>query len=244
MRNKFTSPGQVAVGVAFLAAVSWTQTTGSAWAATPATVVDAAAATVEDYASGEYAAVLREQLRGAGGVIVFPAPEDGGVTSGRRGWVGVGLARDAITGTWSYPAFFTVISGTFGQAAGLQVQDAIFVVKSGMEAVIAARVKLETEAGLGISTVLPEHGTSTPASALTDIVALPRLRTPAGQADDQATEAYVTFEGTVLEPTTDWNHAYYGSPYSTNDILMNTAARNPNADPLRQALADVLDTDR
>lgn len=202
-------------------------------AAQPASLVDAATATVEDYATGEYATLLKEQLENAGGVIVFPSGEQTGVTEGRQGWVGVGLARDPVTGVWSYPAFFTVISGTFGQEAGLQVRDVIFVVKGGMEQMVAARLKLETEAGLGVSTIVPGRGTQTPASPLTDIVAIPRVRERAG-------DGYVTFEGTVLEPHTDWNHAYYGSPYSTNDILMNERVSNPQADPLREALAGLV----
>jgi peptidoglycan hydrolase-like protein with peptidoglycan-binding domain len=47
----------------------------------------------------------------------------------------------------------------------------------------------------------------------------------------------LTVEGAVIEPKKKWNEAYYGQAVSPEQVLIEQRVGNPQADPLRQAIA-------
>ena len=77
--------------------------------------------------------------------------------------------------------------------------------------------------GQGVVVEVP----ATTANLGADIVAVSRSR---------GLFAGVALDGTILSSRSEWNSAYYGQELSARQIVVNVAAHNPGADPLRAVL--------
>src|SRR5262249_24827213 len=70
---------------------------------------------------------LHDWLRGAKGVFILPQVIRGAAVFGAAGGRGVFLARDAKTGEWSDPAFYSLQSISFGLQIGADVSEVIMI---------------------------------------------------------------------------------------------------------------------
>jgi len=167
-------------------------------------------------------------LRKARAVMVCPRVFKAGFFFGGEGGSCVLAARDA-NGSWSYPAFYAIGSGSFGLQIG--IQDAQFTMMiltdKGLSAVMDNQFKIGGDASIAVATFGAGVQGDTTASLGADIVAFTQARGLYGG---------ISLQGSVLAPRTEWNQAYYGKQMAARQIVIEMQAANPGADPLRQVL--------
>jgi lipid-binding SYLF domain-containing protein len=156
----------------------------------------------------------RELFQSAKAVMVVPQLVKGGFFVGGEGGNGVLMARHG--GKWSYPAFYTLASASFGLQIGLEVAQVVLFVMSdaALNAWMTNKVKLGGDAGLTVLVL----GTDASAAATThlnaDVIAWAKAK---------GAYAGISLQGSVIVPHTDWNTAYYGRPITPGQILQKKA---------------------
>jgi lipid-binding SYLF domain-containing protein len=199
--------------------------TGSA----PQALVDRSALTVQEILAEENdrldAASILRQARGA---LICPRTFSAAFFAGGEGGDCVLVGRDAA-GSWSSPGFYAVGSGSFGLQAGIRDSQTLLLLMSerAMNAVINNNFRFGADASLAVAHVGGSVEAATTTNLGADILAFSRSR---------GLFAGLSLEGTVMNPRPDWNAAYYGREVTPRDIVVNMAAHNPGADPLRAAL--------
>jgi lipid-binding SYLF domain-containing protein len=157
--------------------------------------------------------------------MVVPVLIKGGFIIGGSGGHGVVLWRDDASGRWSYPSFNFMGSVTFGLQIGGEAAEVVLMIRSdrGRRALLSREFKL----GGDVSVAAGPTGAGAQV-ATADVLAFSRTKGLFGG---------LTVEGAVIEPKDKWNKAYYGKAASADDVLIAQTVSNPQADPLRQAIA-------
>jgi lipid-binding SYLF domain-containing protein len=160
----------------------------------------------------------------ARGIFIVPQMLRGGFIIGGSGGRGVLLAQDALSGKWSYPAFYSMGSVSLGFQAGADASEIILLIMTdrGLNAMLSTDYKL----GADVSVAAGPIGASAKAQTA-DILAFGR---------SQGIFGGVSIEGAAITPLDDWNRQYYGKPVQLYDILINQNMTNKQAEPLRQLL--------
>ena len=181
--------------------------------------------------NGENAAHFNDAialLRRARAVMVCPRVFKAGFILGGQGGSCVMLARDGA-GSWSSPAFYSLGSGSIGFQIG--VQDAmvmmVILTDKGLSALMDSQFKLGADASIAVATIGGGISGSTTAAVGADIVTFAKTR---------GLFAGVSLDGSLLSSRSEWNRAYYGQSLGARQIVVDMAAHNPGADPLRGAL--------
>lgn len=171
---------------------------------------------------------LRDAARRARAAMICPRVFRAGFIIGGQGGPCVLVARDGA-GSWSSPAFYGMGSGSFGLQVGIQDMQIIMFIMTqrGLDAVMEDHFKLGADASVAFATLGGSVGGGTTTNVGADILSYARSR---------GLFAGLALEGQVLAPSVDSNHAYYGRPVSARQIVINMAAHNPAADPLRATL--------
>jgi lipid-binding SYLF domain-containing protein len=192
------------------------------------TLVDRAALTVQEMMTQTVSQDPRDLLRQAKAVMVCPRIFKAGFFFGGEGGNCVLLAR-AGNGTWSYPAFYTIGSASFGFQFGIEDNQLLMLImtRHGLNAVLDSQIKLGANAGIAVATLGAGVQGSTTAAVGADIVAFDASRGLFGG---------VALEGSVMSTETDWNQSYYGQPYGARQLVVQMQGGNPGADPLRDVL--------
>ncbi len=166
----------------------------------------------------------------ARGVLIVPALLKGGFFVGGEGGSGVLLTRNA--GVWSYPAFYTLASGSFGLQIGLEQAELIMIVMNdkALSAILRSEFKVGADAGLAIVTLGSSAEAATTRAAGADIVVW---------ASASGAYAGISVNGSIIRPRASWNDAYYGHAVKVSDIVTKRSVSNHGADALRQDLASV-----
>ena len=190
-------------------------------------LVDKATIVIQRVLSDPNMGWARGHLQAAEAIIIFPSFMKGAFIVGGEGGSGVALARDAKTGEWSYPAFFTMGSVSFGLQIGGKISELLLMVmtRKGLDALLSASIKLGGDVGIAAGPV----GAGAKGK-LTDIVAF---------AHSKGAFAGISLDGGVLAPRSDYNEAYYGKPVTVSDILIRRVVKNPGADRLRQIVSKI-----
>jgi SH3 domain-containing YSC84-like protein 1 len=170
----------------------------------------------------------RTSLPNARAVVICPQIFKAGFFFGGAGGDCVLVAR-AANGTWSYPAFYTIGSFSFGLQIGVQDSEIIMMVMTnrGLNALLNASFKIGVGGSLAIAVIGGGIQGDTTAAVGADIVAFSIAR---------GAFAGVSLEGSGLDSLTGWDQKYYGQPVDARQIVMNMQGRNPGADPLRELL--------
>ena len=192
------------------------------------TLVDRATLTVQDMMSQSVSQDPRIMLGRARAVMICPRLFKAGFIVGGEGGSCVLLAR-AGNGTWSYPAFYGLGSGSVGFQIGIQDSELMMLIMTprGLNAVMDSQFKLGANASIAVATIGGSVGVSTTAAVGADILAFAITRGLFGG---------VALEGSIMSIRSDWNQAYFGQPYSARQIVMQMVGANPGADPLRAVL--------
>ncbi len=224
MRNRFGPLGCLA----FLAAL-WTAP-AAAEDPTPGELVDKARITVERLSRHpDLGANVRRFIGEARALLIFPQLIKGAFLFGGEGGSGVLVARDK-RGRWSYPAFYTMASFSFGLQFGGQTAEAILVLRTegALKSVLDDQLKLGADASVAAGPVGAgiEGGTTTNVGA--DILSY---------STSQGLFAGASLEGAVIARRNDWNQAYYDPAATPHSIVIDRRHANPDADRLRETLA-------
>jgi len=187
--------------------------------------VDQATETVNAFVGDPDKTWFRQHINDAKGVLILPRLYKAGFIFGVSGGNGVLLGRGATPGEFSYPAFYTIGSVTFGLQIGGEVSNVMMLVmtQAGMDALLSIDVKLGADASIAVGPV----GTGV-AAQTADILLFSR---------DKGLFGGLTIEGSVLNPRPSWNAQYYGKPVRATDIMVKRDVGNAAAEPLRNALA-------
>jgi SH3 domain-containing YSC84-like protein 1 len=192
------------------------------------TLVDRATLTVQEIMTQTVSEDPRDMLQRSKAVMICPRVFKAGFILGGEGGNCVLLAR-AGNGTWSYPAFYGLGSGSVGFQAGIQDSQLMLMIltQKGLNAVLDSQFKLGANASIAIATVGGSVGGATTAAVGADIVAF---------AESRGLFGGVSLEGSILSSRSDWDQAYYRQPIGPRQIVVQMQGVNQGADPLREVL--------
>jgi lipid-binding SYLF domain-containing protein len=192
------------------------------------TLVDRATLAVQEMATESLSQDPRVMLQRSRGVMICPRVFKAGLFFGGEGGACVLLAR-AGNGTWSYPAFFGMGSGSFGLQIGIQDSQFVMLImtEKGLHAVMDSQFKFGADASIAVATLGAGVQGSTTGALGADIIAFSQSRGLYGG---------ISLEGSIMGARTGANRAYYGRDLATRQIVIDMQASNPGADPLREVL--------
>jgi lipid-binding SYLF domain-containing protein len=170
----------------------------------------------------------RRVLQSARGVLICPRVFRAGFFFGGEAGGCVLVARGADN-TWSYPAFYVMGSGSFGLQIGIQDSQFIMMIMTerGLRSVLDTQLKLGADASLAVATIGGGVQGATTAALGADIVAFSSARGLYGG---------ISVAGSLMSARSDWNRAYYGQEYGSQQIVIGMQGANPGAEPLREVL--------
>ncbi|MDR3533662.1 MAG: lipid-binding SYLF domain-containing protein [Rhodopila sp.] len=192
------------------------------------TLVDRATLTVQEMMTTTVSQDPRKVLRSAKAVMVCPRIFKAGFFFGGEGGSCVLLARGG-NGSWSYPAFYTIGSGSFGFQFGIEDNQLLMLImtEKGLNAVLDSQLKLGANASVAVATIGAGVQGSTTTAVGADIVAFAASRGLFGG---------IALEGSVMSTESQWDQTYYGQPLGARQLVMQMQGANPGADPLRDLL--------
>jgi lipid-binding SYLF domain-containing protein len=171
----------------------------------------------------------RHMLHNARAVLIVPSLVKGGFIFGAEGGDGVLMAR-AHHG-WSYPAFYTMASASFGLQIGLEQAEIVLLIMSdrALRAVERSQFKFGAGAGLTVVTLSAGAEGATAPNLTGDIIIW-----------TSATGAYggLTLNGSIIKSREEWDNDFYGHSVTVPQI-MSGRARNPEANPLREEVSSI-----
>ena len=187
--------------------------------------VDKALVTFRNFMADKEMEWFQKNLKGAKALLIVPNLLKAGFILGGSGGSGVLVARDAKTGNWSQPAFYTVGSVTFGLQIGGEAAEVIMMVRTqkALDALYTTEFKLGGDASVAAGPV----GVGSKANVTADVVSF---------AKSKGLFAGLNLEGSVLKVSDDSNKAYYGKAVSPVDIIVKNAASNKGSAKLREEL--------
>jgi SH3 domain-containing YSC84-like protein 1 len=192
------------------------------------TLVDRATLTVQEMMTQNVSQDPKSLLRHAKGVMICPRVFKAGFFFGGEGGSCVMLARSG-NGTWSYPTFYDIGSGSFGFQFGVQDSQLLLLIMTnrGLNAVMDSQVRLGAGASVAVASVGGGVQGATTAAVGADIVAFAAARGLFGG---------VSLEGGVMSARIDENQSYYGQPFAARQIVLQMQGTNRGADSLREIL--------
>ena len=190
-------------------------------------LVDQALITFNNYMSDPDMGWLKAHVGDSKGLLIVPSMIKAGFIIGGSGGRGVVLERNAKTGQWSQPAFYSLGAVSFGLQIGAEASEVILLIRNqgGIEGLYGSSFKLGGDVSIAIGPV----GAGAAAKSVTaDLVSFFRSK---------GAYAGMSLDGSVIKVNGDWNRAYYGKDARPVDILVKNDVSNPKSAKLRQALA-------
>ena len=141
------------------------------------TLVDRATLAVQDMVNQTVSQDPRDHAAARPGVMICPRVFKAGFFFGGQGGACVLLAR-AGNGTWSYPAFYGMGSGSFGLQIGIQDSQFVMLImtEKGLSAVLDSQFKLGADASIAVATIGGGVQGATTGALGADIVAFSQSR--------------------------------------------------------------------
>ncbi|HVO91037.1 MAG TPA: lipid-binding SYLF domain-containing protein [Casimicrobiaceae bacterium] len=189
-------------------------------------LVDRAQTTLSNFLRDPQMSWLQKNLPRAKGVLIAPEVVKAGFIFGGSGGRAVLLARDAETGEWRGPVFYTLATASFGFQAGVAGSENITLVmtEKGLNSLLATSVKLGGDASIAAGPV----GAGASGDIAADFVSFARSKGVYGG---------LNLDGTVITATDDWNNAYYGKTVLPPDVVVRGTATNPQAGALLEMVS-------
>ncbi len=215
--------------IAGLAALGLTACGGPPGSGETQALVDRSTLAVQELLGGDHDLLnAQSQLRTARAVMVCPRLFRAAFIGGGEGGSCLLVGRDGA-GSWSSPAFFGMGSGNLGFQVGIQDAQTMLIIRSdrALEAVLNGQFKFGADASIAVAHLGGSVEGATTTNLGADIIAISRTR---------GLFAGLALEGTMLNARPEWNQNYYGQDVSARQVVMNMAAHNPGADPLRGVL--------
>jgi lipid-binding SYLF domain-containing protein len=165
---------------------------------------------------------LQQNLSRAKAVMISPELVKAGFIFGGSGGRAVVLARDAKSGKWLGPAFYSMATASVGFQAGISVSESVTLVmtEKGLNSLLSTSVKLGGDASVAAGPV----GAGAKSDVVADFIAFSRSKGVYGG---------LNLDGTVIGITNDWNEIFYNKKgILPPDILVRGTAHNKGADKL------------
>ena len=146
-------------------------------------------------------------------IIVFPTMLKAGFFVGARYGKGIASVRAEETGEWGPPAFLFTTGGSFGFQFGAQTIDLILLVMSqrGLEGLLNEQFTLGGDIAISAGPVGRHAEASADVFMQGEIYSYSRSKGLFGG---------VSLKGTIITSDSDANLAYYGHPYTSEEILL------------------------
>ncbi|HSU06298.1 MAG TPA: lipid-binding SYLF domain-containing protein [Acetobacteraceae bacterium] len=191
-------------------------------------LVDRSALTLQDAMNWRFSEQPRISLGHARAAVICPRVFKAGFMFAGSGGDCVLVAR-AANGTWSYPAFYTIGSASFGLQIGLQDSEVLMLIMTdrGLDAIMNSSFKIGAGASVAVAVLGGGVQGDTTTAVGADVLVFSIAR---------GAFAGISLEGTVLNSRNVWDQAYYGQPLNARQIVIQMQGRNPGADPLREVL--------
>jgi SH3 domain-containing YSC84-like protein 1 len=148
-------------------------------------------------------------------IIVFPTMLKAGFFAGARYGKGIAAVRTEETGEWGPPAFLYTAGGSFGFQFGMESVDLILLVMSqrGLEGLLSEQFTLGGDIAISAGPIGRHAEASADVFMQGEIYSYSRSKGLFGG---------VSLKGTIITTDTDANLAYYGHPYTSEEILLTT----------------------
>ena len=168
---------------------------------------------------------FQQNVGRAKAVLIAPEVVKAGFIFGGSGGRAVLVAKDAKSGKWAGPAFYTLATASVGFQAGVAVSEAVTLVmtEKGMNSLLASSFKMGGDASVAAGPV----GAGAKSDVVADLVTFSRSKGVYGG---------LNLDGTVVKTSDDWNDAYYGKKVLPPDILVRMNVQAKGGEKL---LADV-----
>ena len=193
-------------------------------------LMDRAHDTFKDFMHDSNYSWLQKTLDDAKGVLIFSQVLKGGFVWGGSGGTGVLLVKDAGTGNWSQPAFYTMGSVTFGLQIGGEASEVLVLAmtQKAVDSLYSSSFKL----GGDISVAVGPVGAGAKANADIPNVAADFL------TFTKAKGLYggLNLEGAVIAVRDSLNTAYYERDVTPADIIVKQNVSNSRSAELRESL--------
>jgi len=188
-------------------------------------LVDKAHATFQSFMVDSNMAYLKDHLHEAKGLLIVPSMLKAGFWVGGSGGSGVLIVKDAKTGQWSQPAFYTLGSVSFGIQFGGEAAEVIMMVRTqkAVDKLLTSSFKLGGDASIAAGPV----GGGAKSNVVADIFSFSRSK---------GAFAGIALDGAVVSTKDKWNNAYYGKSVTPVDILVKHSVSNPNSAKLIKAV--------
>jgi lipid-binding SYLF domain-containing protein len=188
-------------------------------------IVDKARVTFNAFMRDSNYGWLHEHLKEAKGLLIFPQVIKGGFFLGGSGGTGVLVVRNAKTGDWSEPAFYTIGSVTFGLQIGGEAAEVIMMAMSqkAIDSLFASSFKL----GADTSITLGPVGAGAKGNITADFISF---------AKSKGLYAGLNLEGSVVDVRDSLNRAYYGKEVRPVEIVVEKKVSNKESSELRTTL--------
>jgi len=188
-------------------------------------IVDKARVTFSGFIRDNDYSWLRDHLKDAKGVLIYPQVLKAGFIFGGSGGTGVLVARDGKTGNWTNPAFYTLGSVSFGLQIGGEAAEVVVLVMSqkGVDSLLTSKFKLGGDTSIALGPV----GAGAKANITADFISF---------AKSKGLYAGLNLDGSYVDVRESLNKAYYGKAVTPVDIIVKQSVSNKGADPLREEL--------
>jgi lipid-binding SYLF domain-containing protein len=188
-------------------------------------IVDKARVTLSSFMRDKDYGWLRENIKNAKGVLIYPQVLKAGFVFGGSGGTGVLLTRDSKTGEWSDPAFYTLGSVSFGLQIGGEAAEVVLLVMSqkGVDSLLTSKFKLGGDTSIALGPV----GAGAKANITADFISF---------AKSKGLYAGLNLDGSYLDVRESLNKAYYGEAATPVDITVKRSVSNKGAAPLIEEL--------
>jgi lipid-binding SYLF domain-containing protein len=189
-------------------------------------LVDRAQASLNNFLRDPEMGWLQKNLPRARAVLIAPEIVKAGFVIGGSGGRAVLVARDAASGRWRGPVFYTLATASVGFQAGIAASETVTLVmtEKGLNTLLAPSMKVGADASIAAGPV----GAGAAADVTTDFVSFARSKGVYGG---------LNLDGTLITVNNDWNKAYYGKAVLPPDVLVRGTASNAKADALLSAVA-------
>ena len=173
---------------------------------------------------------MREYVKRARALIIFPELIKGAFIIGSEGGSGVLVTRGASGQGWSYPAFYTLASGSLGLQIGGQSSELVLTVMSekALDAVINDQFKVGGNVDVAIGPVGKGLSAATTTNFSSDAYSF---------AKTQGAYVGMSLDGAGILSRGSRDVEYYGTGATSAGIVIQRKFSNKNADILRDALA-------
>jgi SH3 domain-containing YSC84-like protein 1 len=194
----------------------------------PEELVEESRFTVERLMTDTELPEARQVVEKARGVLIIPELVKGGFIIGAEGGSGVLMVR-GDDGSWSSPAFYTLVAGSIGLQIGGQVAEVIFALMNdgAVEAFLGNEFKLGGDVSIAVGPLGRGVEASTTTNLNKDIYAYSRAVGLFGGG---------SLEGAKIITRQDLNDEYYGTVAPAREIVIERKFFNRAADALRKSV--------